>query len=745
MGVLCDERWVFCMHPVTIDLAVTIGVEQIAEHPESLAWATGMASHVLSGDEVALLSEGDNHALRGKVYAAISPLIDGIRTADDIVATVDGIPAATAHFALLKLQNLGLLVTTGDQVSVAPPIKVVVIGLPELAGKDLCRRVPDVLPRHTSRAAGLTVALTDDYLRPELSAQAAACLAAGRMFLPVRPAGRLIYLGPLLLPGSEPLWRLLIDRIQLNRPADVAALKRGASFPLVPTDTSAGMLDLGLALGGALAARILVGDDPADIEESMLTVDRDSFETVRHPVAHLADPQPHQIPEFGEALVHIELRPARKKFTTDGGHRVTRPEETLARLVRLVSPITGIVSPPIRIPGTNLPVYAAAYATNLQSQPTGPALRSVMVAAGKGASDAQARTSCTAEAVERYSCAFFGDEPRRRARLADIADIAVDPRDLLLFSDLQYAARNVDAVPGFNYVPVPFDPTRAIEWTPMVSLASGQTRWVATAHCFFGYRDPDDLSETFQLADSNGCAAGNTVEEAVLQGLLELVERDAVAIWWYTRATRAEVDLASFADPTFSRLMETYDERGQELHVLDLTVDTGVPVVAAIRWRRCDGGGIDLGFGAHLDPRIAVSRALSELEQSEFDVADVRANISPEIAAWRATATVENQPYLLPSGASMVTRSDLASRQFADLRDEVDWCVSTLGRLGHDVLIYQHTRPDVGFPVVRVVAPGLRHFWKRLAPGRLYDIPVQLGLVPRRLSEDELNPIGMFL
>lgn len=726
-------------------IVVTIGDEQIEEHPASLAWAAGFSPHVLSGDEVALLSERGSHALRGRVYAALTPLIDGIRTADDVVATVDGIPAATAHFALLRLQKLGLLVTTGDQPAAPPPIEVVVIGLPDLAGEDLRGRLSDVVVRPPNSAGGLTVGLTDDYLRPELSALAAACLTSGRRFLPVRPVGRLIWLGPLLRPGAEPVWRLLLHRVRLNRPADVAALNHGARFPLVPTDTSPGMVDLGLALGGALAASALGGDEPVGINESMLTIDRDTLETVRHPIGTIADPQPYRLPEFGEALLPIELRPARKGFTTDGGHRVTRPEETLARLNRIVSSITGVVSPPQRITGTNLPVYTAAHAAEPPSRPGGPALQRVKGAGGKGMSDVQARTSCTAEAVERYSCSFFGDEPRRRARLADIADIAVDPRDLLQFSDLQYAARTVDAIPGFNYVPFPFDPTRAIEWTPMVSLASGQTRWVAAAHCFFNYRDPDDRGETFQLADSNGCAAGNTVEEAVLQGLLELVERDAVALWWYTRATRAEVDLASFADPTFSRLMETYDERGQELHVLDLTVDTGVPVVAAIRWRRSDGGGIDLGFGAHLDPRIAVSRALSELEQSEFDVADVRANISPEIAAWRSTATVENQPYVLPSGASRVTRSDLASRQFADLRDEVDWCVSTLGGLGHDVLIYQHTRPDVGFPVVRVVAPGLRHFWKRLAPGRLYDIPVQLGLVPRRLSEDELNPIGMFL
>ena len=54
------------------------------------------------------------------------------------------------------------------------------------------------------------------------------------------------------------------------------------------------------------------------------------------------------------------------------------------------------------------------------------------------------------------------------------------------------------------------------------------------------------------------------------------------------------------------------------------------------------------------------------------------------------------------------------------------------------------TRSVVGLPVVKVVVPGLRHFWARFAPGRLYDVPVQLGLLDRPLREEELNPIPIF-
>jgi oxazoline/thiazoline synthase len=46
----------------------------------------------------------------------------------------------------------------------------------------------------------------------------------------------------------------------------------------------------------------------------------------------------------------------------------------------------------------------------------------------------------------------------------------------------------------------------------------------------------------------------------------------------------------------------------------------------------------------------------------------------------------------------------------------------------------------VAVPVVRVIVPGLRHFYRRFGPGRLYDVPVALGWLGRPLSEHELTP-----
>ena len=80
-------------------------------------------------------------------------------------------------------------------------------------------------------------------------------------------------------------------------------------------------------------------------------------------------------------------------------------------------------------------------------------------------------------------------------------------------------------------------------------------------------------------------------------------------------------------------------------------------------------------------------------------------------------------------------------RNFARLgrREQVHACVALAKRHGLDFLILDQTRPDIGVPVVRVIVPGLRHQYRRFAPGRLYDVPVKLGLRKRPLAESELN------
>ena len=118
----------------------------------------------------------------------------------------------------------------------------------------------------------------------------------------------------------------------------------------------------------------------------------------------------------------------------------------------------------------------------------------------------------------------------------------------------------------------------------------------------------------------------------------------------------------------------------------------------------------------------------------------------PETERWLDDATLENQPHLAPlPGARARRASDFPALAGDDIRDDVVRCRRLVEALGHELLVLDQTRPEIGMPVAKVVAPGLRHCRARLAPGRLYDVPVTLGWHPAPLREEQLNPLPMVL
>jgi ribosomal protein S12 methylthiotransferase accessory factor len=239
----------------------------------------------------------------------------------------------------------------------------------------------------------------------------------------------------------------------------------------------------------------------------------------------------------------------------------------------------------------------------------------------------------------------------------------------------------------------------------------------------------------------------------VLRGFCELAERDSVGLWWYHRSRMPGVDLHSSGDSWIDRVHEMFEERLQrELWVLDITSDLGVPSFAAVsRHTRRPTEDIIVGFGADLDPAAAVRRAVSELCQflpsvAAFDGARTRYGLTdPAAVAWLSTARVAEQPWLLPSPS--LPAVPIAAGAHDVPRDAavcVRRCVDLASTAGLEVVVVDQTRPDIELAVARVVVPGLRHFWRRLGPGRLWDVPAGLGRFPLALDEDSVNPYSVF-
>ncbi|MHB1558434.1 MAG: TOMM precursor leader peptide-binding protein [Isosphaeraceae bacterium] len=637
----------------------------------------------------------------------------------------------------------------------------------------------------------LLVVATDSYRRPELAAINARALARRQPWLLVRPVGTRLWLGPLFRPGVTGCWECLAHRLRANAPVAAYLESRdgceshgdgggdsGAVRSTAPDD--AAMLPSSTAaawglIAGAVADWIVRGESPG-LEGKVQTFDPSAWKTESHTMVRLPFCPacgPTQSREEPRAEDDLEARPIvlqshRRDPSRDAGSRTVSPEETLRRYEHHVSPITGAVSMLERIGPTAIDrddtdgvVHVYLAGTNLSRRHRSLAhlkgdLRNN--SSGKGTTDAQARASGLCEGLERYSGVHRGDETMRRATSRQLGPDAVPLGECLLFSERQYRERQAwnARKSHYHFVPVPLDPNLAIDWTPAWSMTRREPRYLPTAFCYYNAPLPSPGAEPFCIGDSNGCAAGNTIEEAILQGFLELVERDAVALWWYNRVRRPAVDLESFEEPYLRRVANLLRGRGRGMWVLDLTTDLGIPAFAAFS-RELDGAEerIMPGFGAHLDARTALLRAVTEMNQMLANVPERAQDLASgggggledgETLEWLRTATVANQPYLLPAeGVPARTASSFGREPGDDLADDVRRCQAIVEERGLELIVLDQTRPEIGLPVVKVIVPGLRHFWARFAPGRLYDVPVSLGWLDRPTTESELNPIPMFL
>ncbi len=610
-------------------------------------------------------------------------------------------------------------------------------------------------PLPNTDTKSLAVVLTDDYLRPELAEFNQKALDNNISWLLIKPVGIKIWIGSIFEPGKTGCWQCLAQRLQSNQEVLSTIQQQQGKYKNISTYQAHlfSTLQTGINLAATEILKWLVRDrdKPDDLFPTLagkiitLNVSNLDLKT------HILTKRP-QCPVCGDKnhtshqTSKITLTNRKKQFTVDGGHRILSPQETLERWQHHISPITGIVSSLVRTsePGANhsyLAVHNFGKAKDINS------LRHNLhnKAAGKGRTKSQAKASGFCEAIERYSGLFQGDEPRKLHTYNQLGNTGIHPESCLQFSHHQYQNREIlnQKYAGVDFIPQPFQEDKAIEWTPIWSLTEQTVKYMSTALCYYKYPLPQN--HLFGFATSNGNAAGNAVEEAILQGFMELVERDSVALWWYNRLQRPAVDLESFQDPYLQELQTYYHQRGREFWVLDLTSDLTVPVFAAIS--RCIQGKelIVAGYGAHLDPKIALMRAVTEMNQflSRVEM-QYPHRLEAGLHQWLTYANLANQPYLAPNTQTTPkVYQDYPQWWSDDLKQDVLNCVAIAKKQNLESLVLNQTRPDIGLNVVKVIVPGLRHFLPRLAPGRLYNVPVKMGWLTTPLTENQMNPIAM--
>ncbi|ACU72598.1 protein of unknown function DUF181 [Catenulispora acidiphila DSM 44928] len=308
----------------------------------------------------------------------------------------------------------------------------------------------------------------------------------------------------------------------------------------------------------------------------------------------------------------------------------------------------------------------------------------------------------------------------------DDLDDALDPRTCGEYAPETYAADSMTS---------PFDPKRPIPWVPGYSLRTGRRVHVPARLVYYS---AGVQADNFVFECSNGCATGSVLEEAILFGLLELIERDAFLLGWYGGAELTEIDPASCPSPALAAMIDRAGLRGYDVHVFDNRIDLAIPVVTAVAVRR-DGGPGTLAFAASagFDPRTAVEGAVSEILTYIPHLPRQVAERPQELAAMAGDfdlvrrlpdhAALYGLPEMARHARRYLGRSDRGGtgiRSYdevyaqwsrrrpdtGDLLDDVLLCRDEIAAAGHDVIVVDQTTPEqrrLGLRTVCTLAPGL--------------------------------------
>lgn len=378
-----------------------------------------------------------------------------------------------------------------------------------------------------------------------------------------------------------------------------------------------------------------------------------------------------------------------KKFLR-GTHRTVAPQETLARLrphlkefsITRLANVTGLDE-------VGIPVVVAV-------RPNG---RSLAVSQGKGVDLVNAKVSALMESIEQH-CAEHDRLPVRWTSYEDLAagDAVIDPGRLP-----RIAGR--------------FDRRTKILWTLAHQLADGAPLWVPYELVHLNFTLPLPPGSGYFLGGSNGLASGNHPLEAIVHALTELIERDALTLLYRSSTDeqrRRRVDPTAITDDTCLSLLERYQRAGVAVAIWDATSDIGVPTyLCDIIDREVNVFrpiGSARGTGCHVDPAVALMRALTEAAQSRLTrITGSRDDLQSahvDLHRSEAKATADRARILDSAGAA--ARFPGASSGFDTFEAEVDHLLERLhsANIG-PVVVVDLSPADRPFFVLRAIAPGL--------------------------------------
>ena len=378
-----------------------------------------------------------------------------------------------------------------------------------------------------------------------------------------------------------------------------------------------------------------------------------------------------------------------------------------------------------------LPSYVAAVVCGRTAQ------GSKISGAGFAPTTATAVLVAVSEAIERYALATMPQDTSL-ARIDELQGAVLDPARLQLFT----AAQLADSRLGFRA----FNPAEPTHWANGRTLIDGDRLWIPADLLWL--RAPSALTAGI----STGAAAHTLETEALLSGLYEVVERDALAIVWEARAIVPELDpLADWQTPEVRMLAAALSRAQLQLIIRDMTTDLDIPCVLAVIHDPLERRpALAIGAAARRDRAVACARAAREAYFCWTWMRDEHARRSLTLTAARTAAERPQemmwQAFLYGFPEAMAWSSHLVvpansnfpahepPRSLGGAESELQWIQDRLAARGYCAISHELTMPEIAaldWCVHKVLVPGL--------------VPLSIGCWCRHLANPRIETVPRYM
>ncbi len=386
----------------------------------------------------------------------------------------------------------------------------------------------------------------------------------------------------------------------------------------------------------------------------------------------------------------VTLQDCKKTFTIDQDKAIT-PEETVNRFYKKLENIDlEILSEVKRIDNGRLgiPVYFSVCGADAMN------LTGTKKQMGKGASVMQAKASACMELAERFSFFSFKSDDSNFL-VGDYAEMINAGYPVL---DTTYLLESVHDTSTEIEILEELLKDLPLKWTWATNMTKGEDVLIP-------------FSWFYAINEFNGPSAGNTYEEAALQGVCEIVERHVCSVVNHQKIKTPIIDPDSVKDPVARDLLEKFANNNIELYLNDFSLDTGICTVGALAIDPAtfpEKSEIVYTAGTTPDAEKALIRAVTEVAQL---AGDFNSNANYVASGLPKPLAMDEVTYLTHPGLKTTIQemSDLADE---NIKIEVERCISSLQKIGMDVFMINVSHKDLQVPALYTIVPGA-HFRER--------------------------------